>query len=220
MGIDVERVSGASNVAREIAEMNKISSQIQKTEEEKKKDKIAKQQEKKEAPDAHLDTYKKNTVSNSIEQQIKAQKAKIEELSNNLKGIKQEYQETGAAEDAARKLRAEKERDLYKKEISEHSLQRLFKSWKAKYFATKDNAKLEDGYHASEANYDAALEERIHAERDYDMADADAFSAICKHNSADAAYISGLWSKESAYWDLARLQRNYMVAKIKESLND
>ena len=220
MGIDVERVSGASNVAREIAEMNKISSQIQKTEEEKKKEKIAKQQEKKEDPDAHLDTYNKHKVSNSIEQQIKEQKAKIDELSNNLKGIKQEYLETGAAEDAARKVRAQKERDLYKKEISEHSLQRLFKNWKAKYFATKDNAKLAEGYHSSQANYDAALDERIIAEKNYDMADADAFSAIAKHNSADAAYLGGLWRKEDAYWDLARLQRNYMVAKIRESMND
>ncbi len=220
MGIDVERVSSGSNIAREMAEMNKISSQIQKTEEEKKKEKIAKQQEKKETPEAHLDTYKKHTVSNSIEQQIKEQRAKIEELSNNLKGIKEDYDTTAAKESAARKVRYQKERDLYKKEISEHSLQRLFQNWKKKYLANKTNNALEEGYMSSEANLDAATSERIIAERDYDMADADAFSAIAKHNSADAAYLSDLWRKEDAYWDLARLQQNFMVAKIRESLND
>ena len=219
MGLEIDRVSGL-NTSRDLAEITKLNAQVNKTDEEKKKERIAQQQEKKEAIEAHLDTYKKHAVSNAIEEQIKEQRAKIEELSKNLEGLEEEYYSTQKKADTARAERRNKYNELHQKQISERSLKRLFSSWRTKYLANKDNSDIQTQYRLSNKKYDSAGDARIHAERDYNIADADAFSAIADYNSADSAYLGGLWNKEDAYWDLARMQRNLMVARYQENLLD
>ncbi len=219
MGIEIDKVSG-NNIAQDLAAINKINAEIKKTEATKKNEqtdaiKNAKEQ-KKEDLEAHLDTYNKHKVSNSIEQQIKEQKAKIEELSKNLEGIRDEYNKTGKARDEARASRYKSERDLFKKEVSERGLKRLFYEWRMKHLQKKDDEEIRQTFNTYHEDYDTAAIERKLAEKDYDIADAEAFAAIRAHTNADIDYLTGLWSKQDAYWDLAKMQQRLMLAKHME----
>lgn len=219
MGIEIDKVSG-NNIAQDMAAVNKINAEIKKTEAVKKNeqtDAIKKAKEKKEEDaKAHLDTYNKHKVSNSIEEQIKEQKAKIEELSKNLEGIRDEYNKTGKARDEARVARYKAERDLFHKEVSERGFKRLFYEWRMKHLAKKDDEEIRQTFNTYHEDYDTAAIERKMAEKDYDMADADAFAAIRAHTRADIDYLSGLWSKQDAYWNLAKMQQRLILAKHME----
>ena len=159
---------------------------------------------------------KKKLVSDTIEQQIKEQKAKIDEISKNLEVLRAEYTDAAEKEDEARAERRIKARELYKKEVSEGSLKRLFNSWRSKYLANQSDKKIESQYNTYNLDYDTAVQERMDADKDYDLSDVDAYAAIMASNSADAAFLGGLWNKRDAYWDLAKMQQNLGFAKAVE----
>ena len=164
--------------------------------------------------------YKRSSVvSNSIEKQIKEQEAKIKEINENLAVLRENYSETSDAEDAARTERYLKERERYRKEVSENSLKRLFASWTKKYRANESDKSILKEYNASSADYETAAEERKSADIAYDLADTEAYDAIMAHNSASNQFISGLWGKRDAYWDLAKMQRRLAIAKLSESMD-
>ncbi len=218
MGIEIDKYNG-KNVPQELVDIYRLRSEIsegvRKTNEEKT------EKAKSEAnPEAHLDTYKKNVVSNSIEQQIKEQEAKIKEINDNLNVLREEYYDTRDKEDAARAERSIKARELYQKEISESSLKRMFTNWRKKYLNNKTDKSIEKEYNLSNLDYDTAMEERILADKDYDISDTEAYAAINAHNHADAQFLGGLWSKQDAYWDLAKMQQRLAVAKFMESRNN
>ena len=219
MGIEIDKVSG-NNVAQDLAAVNRLSAEIKKTEATKKSEQTDAINKEKEDKEPRLDTYQKNRVSNSIEQQIKEQKAKIEELNKNLEGIKENYIETSKKEDLARTERFKKERDLYQKEVSERGLKRLFYEWRMKHIQKKDDEEIKQTYNTYYNDYDEATAAKKLAERDYDMADAEAFAAIRAHTKADIDYIGNLWTQQDAYWDLAHMQRRLMLAKHIERMRD
>lgn len=224
MGIEIDKVSG-NNVAQELAAINKNSAEVKKTEAKKKAEqtdaiKKAKAENEKKKSEVLIDTYRQsNRVSNSIEAQIKEQQAKIDEISKNLEGIKENYFSTDKAEDKARAERRMKENELYAKEKSERSLKRLFYEWRMKHIQKKDNKEIEQTYNTYYDDYDSAQIERKLAEKDYDIADADAFAAIKAHTRADIDYTAALWQRSSAYWDLASMQRRLMLARHIENMN-
>lgn len=223
MGLEIDKISGSVYSQKELIEIHRLNAEkiakeeeIRKQEELKKKELEAKKNDK----DEHLDVYRKSSsVSNSIEQQIKEQEAKIKEINKNLDMLRETYKETAAAEDEARSLRYKKERELYRREVSENSLKRLFASWAKKYQANENDKSILEEYNSANSKYSSAIDDRKSADIAYDMADADAFEAIMAHNSASAQFISGLWGKRDAYWDLARMQRRLGVAKLQESLD-
>lgn len=223
MGLEIDKISGSTTSQKELIEIMRLNAEKVAKEEEIKKQEEARKKElqaKKKDLDEHLDVYRKsNTVSNSIEQQIKEQEAKIKEINKNLDLLRETYKETEAIEDEARSIRYKKERELYRKEVSENSLKRLFASWAKKYQANENDKSILKEYNSADAKYSSAVEERMSADVAYDMADADAFEAIMAHNSASAQFISGLWGKRDAYWDLARMQRRLGIAKLQESLD-
>ena len=202
MSIDVNKLSLSTNVPKELTEINRLNSEpIKEEETEENTDEVAKKQEKKSDSkdyEKNMDTYKKSTVvSNSIEQQIQEQKAKIDE---------------------ARSLRYQKERDLYRKEVAENSLKRIFANWTKKFNADKTDKSIQKQYNSSNLKYKNADIERIAADKEYDIADADAYDAIQEHNASSAQLLSGLWGKRDAYWDLAKMQQRLAFAKLNENL--
>jgi len=223
MSIDIDKLSLNTYVPKELTEINRLNSQSVKAEEEPEEDdKTVKNQDKKadnKNEEKNIDTYRKsNVVSNSIEEQIKEQEAKIKEINKNLEVLRDNYSETGDAEDDARSLRYEKERDLYRKEVTENSLKRILASWTKKFNADKTDESIKKQYDASDLKYENADIERIAADEAYDIADTDAYDAIQAHNSSSSQYLSGLWGKRDAYWDLASMQRRLAIAKLKENL--
>jgi hypothetical protein len=219
MGIEINKLSNSSYVQKELTEINKLNStSVEKDEEENSEKTTDKKTGDKKTE--NLDTYKKSsTVSNSIEQQIKEQEAKIKEINENLAVLRESYNETGEAEDAARSERYLKERERYQKELSENSLKRIFASWTKKYKANESDTSILKNYNATNTKYETAIDERKSADEAYDLADTEAYEAIQAHNSSSAQFISGLWGKRDAYWDLAKMQRRLAVAKLKESMD-
>ena len=223
MGIEIDKVSG-NNVAQDLAAINKTSAEVKKTEAQKKAEqteaiKKAKEENEKKKNEVLLDTYKRsNVVSNSIEQQIKEQEAKIAEISKNLEGIRENYYATDKAEDSARAERRLKEEELFAKEKSERSLKRLFYEWRMKHIQKKDDKEIEQTYNTYYDDYDTAKMAKRMAEKDYDIADADAFAAIRAHNRADVDFTAGLWKQSDAYWDLAAMHRRLMLARHIENM--
>lgn len=223
MSIDVNKLSLSTNIPKELTEINRLNSEpIKEEETEENTDEVAKKQEKKSDSkdyEKNMDTYKKSTVvSNSIEQQIQEQKAKIDEINKNLAVLRENYSETGDAEDDARSLRYQKERDLYRKEVAENSLKRIFANWTKKFNADKTDKSIQKQYNSSNLKYKNADIERIAADKEYDIADADAYDAIQEHNASSAQLLSGLWGKRDAYWDLAKMQQRLAFAKLNENL--
>ncbi|MCD8377939.1 MAG: hypothetical protein LUB59_04030 [Candidatus Gastranaerophilales bacterium] len=236
MGIDIDKLSQNTYVPYELTEISRLNSKKVSAEEAeeayatsaaarqtmsaeptsaaaKKTDK-----NKQSNGEENIDTYKKNNVvSNSIEQQIQEQEAKIKEINKNLAVLRENYSETGDAEDDARSIRYQKSRDLHTKELSENSLKRIFASWTKKYSANENDESILKEYNLSSSNFDDATVERILADKAYDVADADAIDAISAHNSSSSQLISGLWGKRDAYWDLAKMQRRLAFAKLKEN---
>lgn len=215
MGLEINKYNGV-NSQNELIELYKLNS------DEKEKMKKINQQKAVNKTDENInkstfDTYKKNVVSDSIEKQIQEQKAKIKEISENLDGLREEYYKTAEEENKARLERQTKARELYQKEVSESGLKRMYENWRKKYLADKTDKTIEKKYNGYHTDYDTAIEERILADKDYDIADADAFAAISEHTSADTAFLGGLWKKEDAYFDLARLQQRYSYAKLREN---
>lgn len=215
MGLEIDKYNGR-NIPQEMIDVYKIKNEMNEEVRKAAEKKTAKADEKKNQ-DVKVDSYNKNLVSNTIEQQIKEQEAKIKEINENLEGLRKEYYETGDAEDAARTERYLKSRELYQKEISERSLKRLFNSWRMKYLKDKTDEAVEREYNLSNLDYDSAIEERILADKNYNISDSEAFSAIMKHNKADAAFLGGLWRKQDAYWDLAKMHQRLGIAKMQES---
>ena len=218
MGIEINKYDGR-NTPQELIDIYRLKSEIN---EEVRKTAESKASKKDEGNDSEnrIDTYKKQLVSNTIEQQIKEQQAKIDEISKNLEVLRAEYTEAAEKEDEARTERMIKARELHKKELSESSLRRIFNNWRLKHLANKTDKTIESEYSTSNADYDSAMEERILADRDYDLSDTEAYSAIMASNSADAAFLGGLWNKRDAYWDLAKMQQRLSFAKAMESRYD
>ncbi len=213
MGMEIEKI-GSGYTPKELQEIQRLSAEKTKNQEVKENAKA----EKKENPEAHLDTYKKNAVSDSIEKQIAEQKAKIEEMNKNLEGLREEYKATAQAEKEARIERYAKERERYHKELSKRSLFRIFADWKERYLRRKEDQAIRRFYGTSYFKYETALDEHRMAEKAYDLADLAAFDAIHAHNVADAHYLSGLWLQQDAYWDLAHMQRRLAIAKLRERM--
>ena len=134
--------------------------------------------------------------------------------------MREDYYKTLEEEHDKRYERNLKERELYQKEVSENSLKRMFLSWRKKYINNQKDKEIADEYRVHHADYDSAMEERMLADKDYDMADADAYKAISAHNSADTAFLGGLWNKEDAYWDLIKMKQRYAFAKMREHYLD
>ena len=217
MGLEIDKYNGR-NVPQELVEIYKLKQDIKDDVQKTNKKKLDESKEQKEK--VLLDTYKRSLVSDSIEQQIKEQEAKIKEINENLEGLRDEYYETLEKEHDARYERLLKERELYQKEVSEGSLKRIFLNWRKKYIQNQKDKEIADEYRIHHADYDTASEERIDADKAYDIADTDAYSAISAHNSADTAFLGGLWSKQDAYWDLAKMKQRYAFAKMRESSLD
>ncbi|MCM1265598.1 MAG: hypothetical protein NC200_05300 [Candidatus Gastranaerophilales bacterium] len=216
MGLEINKLSDSTYIQKELTEINKLNTESAKNVEE---DNQTSKQEKTDK-DEHLDTYRKSSVvSNSIEKQIKEQEAKIKEINENLAVLRENYNETSEAEDVARSVRYQKERERYRKEVSENSLKRLFANWTRKYKANETDKSILKEYNSASSDYETAAEERRSADIAYDLADTEAFDAIAAHNSASAQFISGLWGKRDAYWDLAKMQRRLSIAKIQESMD-
>ena len=214
MGIKIEKIGTSSS---ELAEMQRINSENLKTKEAKEPAKPENAEAKKEG-EVKLDAYNKHTVSDSIEKQINEQKAKIEELQKNLEGLREDYNVTSKALDEARKERYVKELSRHQKEVSEHSLMRLFHDWKAKFLRDREDQAIRRFYRTSYFNHETALDEARKAEIAYDIADMARFEAMAAHNRAFGHYLGGLWVQRDAYWDLAALQRRHALAKLQESL--
>ena len=223
MGLEIDKVFGSGTSQKELIEIMRLNAEKVAKEEEIKKQEEARKKElqaKKNNGDDNFDVYRKsNAVANSIEQQIKEQEAKIKEINKNLDLLREEYKETKALEDEARSIRYKKERELYRKEVSENSLKRLFASWAKKYQANENDKSILKEYNSANSDYSSAVEERAAADVAYDMADTEAFDAIAAHNAASTQFITGLWGKRDAYWDLARMQRRLGIAKLQESLD-
>ena len=115
-------------------------------------------------------------------------------------------------------MRYQKERDLYRKEVAENSLKRIFANWTKKFNADKTDKSIQKQYNSSNLKYKNADIERIAADKEYDIADADAYDAIQEHNASSAQLLSGLWGKRDAYWDLAKMQQRLAFAKLNENL--
>lgn len=219
MGLEINKLSDSTYIAKELSEINRLNSEtVDETSNEEKAQNTS-IQNKKEDKDEHLDVYKKSSVvSNSIEKQIKEQEAKIKEINENLAVLRENYSETSDAEDAARTERYLKERERYRKEVAENSLKRIFANWTKKYRANESDKSILKEYNASSADYETAAEERKSADIAYDLADTEAYDAIMAHNSASNQFISGLWGKRDAYWDLAKMQQRLAFAKLNENL--
>lgn len=215
MGLEINKYDGR-NTPQELIDLYKVKSEIN---EGVRKTAQAKSEKEEDSvdPDKNLDTYKKNLVSNTIEQQIKEQQAKIDRISKDLEVLKAEYIEAEEKEEAARIERRIKARELYQKEVSEGSLKRIFENWRRKYMADKTNEELEGEYNTSNLDYDSAMEARIKADKDYDLSDTEAYSAIMASNRADIDFLGGLWNKRDAYWDLAKMQQRLGLARAMES---
>lgn len=220
MGIEINKLSDSTYIQKELSEINKLNSEtVDETANEDKTQASSKQNNNGDK-DNNLDTYSKSTVvSNSIEQQIKEQEAKIKEINENLAVLRENYSETSDAEDTARAARYQKERERYRKEVSENSLKRLFASWTKKYKANETDKSILKEYNSASSDYETASDERKSADIAYDLADTEAYEAISAHNSASAQFISGLWGKRDAYWDLAKMQRRLAIAKLNENLD-
>ena len=213
MGIEIDKIN-SSRSAQELAEMQRLNNEKTKTKEVKENQKP----EKKESPEAHLDTYNKNKVSNSIEAQIKEQEAKIKEMSEKLDGLREEYTKTAKDEQIARMERWAKERERYQKDLQKRSLFRIFSDWKRRYLERKEDEAIRRFYGTSYFKYETALDDKKIADREYDLADMVALEAIRAHNAADAHYLGGLWVQQDAYWDLAHMQRRLAIAKLREKM--
>ncbi len=212
MGMEIDKISNGQT-PKELLEIQRLNAEKLKTK-EVKEDKKAEQ--KKGNNEVKLDTYNKHAVSDSIEKQIAEQKAKIEEMSKNLEGLREEYAQTAKAEKEARTERYLKERERYQKEVQKRSLFRIFADWRERYLRRKEDEAIKRFYGTSYFKYETALDDHKMAEKAYDLADIAAYEAIHAHNIADAHYLSGLWVQQDAYWDLARMHRRLMVAKIRE----
>ena len=217
MGLEIDKYNGR-NTPQELVDIYRINNEIKKGVQKSTQAQNAKQQE--ESPEAHLDTYKKHAVSNSIEKQIKEQEAKIKELNENLAEIKEIYDSAWDDKKAAVMEKSLKARELYQKEITESSLKRMFSNWRKKYLADKTDEAIEKEYNLSNMDYESAIEESRLAGLDYDLAEDDAIAAMRKYNSADTDYLIGLWNKRDAYWDLAKMYQNLGIAKIREGMLD
>ncbi len=214
MGIEIDKYNGR-NTPQELVDIYRINSEIKKS--VQKTNSAQKSQPKEEEnPEAHLDTYKKHAVSNSIEKQIKEQEAKIKELNENLEGLKETYNSAWDDKRSAILEKNAKARELYKKEISESSIKRMFSNWRKKYLANKDDAATEKEYNMSNLSYADAIEASRLAGLDYDTADDEAVKAMKAYSSADIDYTVGLWNKRDAYWDLAKMYQNLGFAKMRE----
>lgn len=216
MGIEVEKVANGTRTPAELAEMQRLNA-AQRIKAQTNAIK-ANEKDKKAVPDAHLDIYRRQAVSETIEQQIKQQEAKIKELSKNLEGLREDYAETAKAEDEARAERYAKQLAQHQKEVTERSLKRIFADWREKFLRDKEDTTIKRYYHSANGNYENAIDERKLAEKAYDIADAAAFDAISKHNKADAQYLGALWVQQDAYWDLAHMQRRLGIAKLREKM--
>ena len=213
MGLEIDKINGGQS-AKELAELQRLNNEKSKAREVKETKKADKQ----EGPDAHLDTYNKHKVSDSIEAQIKQQEAKIKEMSEKLDGLREEYSKTSQAERIARLEKWGKETEKYQKELSKRSLFRIFSEWRAKYLRKKEDEAIKRFYNTSYFKYETALDEHKLAEKEYDIADMAAYEAIRAHNIADAHYLGGLWVQQDAYWDLAHMQRRLAIAKLREKM--
>jgi len=218
MGLEIDKYNGI-NSQQELIQFCKLNS-----DEKEKIKKINRQKAVDKTNDninkSTFDLYKKHVVSDSIEQQIKEQQAKIKEINENLDGLREEYYKTSKKEEEAIFEKQLKARELYQKEISESGLKRMYENWRKKYMADRDDEKVKDKYNHYHIDYDDAVAERKLADKDYDIADADAFAAIAEHNSADTDFLVGLWRMQDAYWDLAKMQQRYSFAKLRESKFD
>ena len=213
MGMEIDKISNGQT-PKELLEIQRLNAEKLKTK-DVKEDKKAEQ--KKGGEEVKLDTYNKHAVSDSIEKQIAEQKAKIEEMSKNLEGLREDYNKTAKAEKEARTERYLKERERYYKEVKKRSLFRIFEDWRERYLRRKEDEAIKRFYGTSYFKYETALDDQKMAEKAYDLADIAAFEAIHAHNLADAHYLGGLWVQRDAYWDLASMHRRLMVAKIRES---
>ncbi|MCR5266225.1 MAG: hypothetical protein K6E29_06490 [Cyanobacteria bacterium RUI128] len=218
MGIEIDKVSG-NNTAQDLLAITRLNADVkrtentQKTEQEDAINKASKQDDKK----AHLDTYKKSTVTNSIEQQIKEQQAKIDEISKNLEGLKEAYTTTDKAKDTAIAARYKAGTELHQKEVSENGLKRLFYEWRMKHLRQKEDEMIDRTFKTYYSQYDDAMGVRKHASKFYDIAEAEAFAAIRAHTFADIDYMTALWSKQDAYWQLAKMQMRLIWARHVEN---
>lgn len=222
MGMEIDSNYNSNNSAQELAEIYRLQREgknnVDKTNSQTQQVNDNQDKKKKET---HLDTYNKSSaVSDSIEQQIKEQKEKIAEISKNLEGLRDDYYNTLDEQNKARTNRATKERELYRKEVSERSLKRIFQNWRKKFLSNQDDKEISGQYQEHMNNYDTASDEEKAANKAYDLAKTDAYTAISNHNSADTAFLGGLWSKEDAYWDLLKLDQQYAYAKMRESYNN
>lgn len=215
MGIEIDKVSG-NNTSQDLLALTRLSADVRKTEATKKteqENEINGAAKKENAKETHLDTYKKSTVTNSIEQQIKEQQAKIDEISKNLEGLKETYKTTDQAKDAAIASRYKAGFELHQKEISENGLKRLFYEWRMKHLRQKEDEMIDRTFRTYYSKYDDAMGVRRHASKFYDMAEAEAFAAIRAYRNADIDYMVGLWSKRDAYWQLAKMQMRLIWAR-------
>lgn len=214
MGMEVNKINGSLSSA-ELTRINQLQAE-DKNEQKIDYNKNIKKEDLKEENNK-IDSYSKHPVTDSIEKQIKEQKAKIEELQKNLDGLRDEYNTTRKAEHEARKERYAKEIEQHQKRVSENILKRLFFGWKLKFLKNKEDAAIKRFYKTSYFDYEMAGDETKNAEKAYDIADIAAYDAIHAHNIADAHYLSGLWIQQDAYWDLASLYRRKMIAMSLEN---
>ncbi|GEM_PF-6224161 len=220
MGVEIDKYNSTNN-AQELAEIYRLQQEGNKNTDKVNNQKVEEKPDTTKKQKANLDTYvKSSAVSDSIEQQIKEQKEKIAEISKNLEGLQDDYYNTLETENSARADRAKKERDLYQKEVSERSLKRIFQNWQRKHTMEPTDKEVLGEFQTHRTDYNTASDEERAAQKAYNLSDTAAYSAISDHNSADSAYLSGLWSKEDAYWDLAKMQQRYAFAKMKEYYNN
>ena len=169
-----------------------------------------KSENKKRDKEEHLDTFKKSgAMTDSIEEQIRQQRAKIQELSESLALLQDDYDEKRDAKYCAINEKYKAKMDKKHSDAQKNYLNRMMKNLFEKNIYGTDFTK---NYDRINRDLKESTLENQNFEDIYNQSVENSYLANKEYNSVHADYLGKLWVKDDACYDLLRLQKFLMIA--------